>query len=472
MDDRPDANNIDTPAMAEVDGGLRVAGSQANVAARLDRLPVGRWHIRARLILGSCIFFDAFDLLALTFALPALVDHWRMTSSQVGWIISSAFLGQMIGALIAGALAERIGRLATANLTIALFSVMSLACAFAPGPQVLMLFRFVQGIGLGGEIPVATTYVVEMAPAAGRGRFFLLYQLVFLVGQVAAALLGTLLVPAFGWASMFILGALPAALILVLRRALPESPRWLASRGRFEVADAIMRQVEGEAMDAGYVLAPLPSTTAAAILSGGNWREMFGSFYRTRTLCVWTMWFCCSSTTYGLNSWLPTLYRTEFHLPLQQALSYGLVTSLAGISGSFLCAIVIDKTGRRGWFIGGYLAGGMLLLTLLIIGVHSAALLLVFVSAGSFCLTSVAIGLNLYTPELYPTRMRVIGSALGGVWQRVAATAGPVVIGGLLPVAGLGSVFWYFGGLAIIGGIVTAIWAPETGGKRLEEVSP
>ena len=321
--------------MAEGTAGF--AGSPADVAARLDRLPVGRWHTRARLILGASTFFDAFDVLAISFALPALAGEWHMTPGQVGFVISAAFLGQIVGAIGAGALAERIGRLATANLTIALFSLMSLACAFATGPLALMTIRFVQGVGLGGEVPVATTYVVEIAPAQGRGRFYMLYQLVFVAGLVAAALLGTVMVPRLGWRSMFYVGAAPALLVTVLRRLLPESPRWLAARGRFVQADAVLRGVERDAGLTGR--APAAGTVAAPVVPRGDWREMLNPFYRARTFAVWAMWFCCFSTTYGLTSWLPTLYRTEFHLPLQQALLFGLITNLAGVAGSALCAV-------------------------------------------------------------------------------------------------------------------------------------
>ena len=309
------------------------AGTPGDVAARLERLPVGRWHTRARLILGASTFFDAFDVLSITFALPAFVGAWHMTPGQVGAVISAAFFGQLIGALVAGALAERIGRLATANLTIALFSVMSLACAFATGPLMLIAFRFIQGIGLGGEVPVATTYVIEMAPTAQRGRFYMLYQIVFVAGLVAAGLLGTLLVPMFGWRTMFYIGALPALLTLVLRRTLPESPRWLASRGRYAEADAVLRKVENEALALGP-LPPLPVLPPAPQAKRGDWREIFSRTYRKRTLCVWAMWFCCFSTTYGLSSWLPTLYTTQFHLPLQRSLSFGLISNVIGIAGA------------------------------------------------------------------------------------------------------------------------------------------
>ncbi|MGA7433035.1 MAG: MFS transporter, partial [Xanthobacteraceae bacterium] len=187
-----------------------------SIAARLDRLPVSSWHIRVRLILGIATFFDAMDLLAISFAVPAIVGPWHLSPQQIGLIISAAFAGQLIGALVAGWAAEMFGRLRTVVIATALFSVMSLACAFAWDAQSLAIFRFIQGIGLGGEIPVATTYIIELAREKGRGRFYILYELVFVFGLVIAGLLGSIMVPRLGWQSMFYLGAAPALLAVVL----------------------------------------------------------------------------------------------------------------------------------------------------------------------------------------------------------------------------------------------------------------
>jgi putative MFS transporter len=447
-------------------------GSPPDIASRLERIPPFGWHIRARLILGIGTFFDAFDLLAITFAIPAFQDAWHMTPGQIGLVLSAAFFGQLFGALLAGWFAERWGRLYVANLTIAMFSIMSLACALAWNPASLIVFRFIQGIGLGGEVPIATTYIAELSQARIRGRFYVLYELIFVFGLIGAGLLGTILVPWLGWQSMFILGALPALLTMVLRRLLPESPRWLASRGRAAEADAVVANVERLAAARHIKLAPPMAPAIEPSTKAGDWREMFSTFYRGRTFAVWAMWFCCFSTTYGLTSWLPSLYRSHFHLPLQQALFYGLVTNLVGICGSIACALFVDRVGRRRWFTGGLICGGAVLLPLAFISIDTAETLLFFVSAGSFFLSTVSIGLNLYTPELYPTRMRAFASSVGGAWQRVAAFLGPMVVGTLLPLYGLGSLFFYFGGLAILGGAITWCFAVETAGRELEEISP
>jgi putative MFS transporter len=446
------------------------AGSEADVVARLERLPVSWWHVRARLVLGTATFFDAFDILAVSFALPVLAVAWKLTPPEIGAVLSAAFVGQLIGAFIAGAAAERYGRLFVATITVAVFGVMSIACAFAWNQPSLMVFRFIQGIGLGGEVPIATAYISEFARARTRGRFYILYEMVFVVGLVAAALLGYLLVPTLGWQVMFYIGAIPAALAVVLRRLLPESPRWLAQQGRRREADAAVAQIENSILARGGTLPPPEPIPLPPPDRGNRWTAMFRDAYLRRTLGVWAMWFCCFSTTYGLLSWMPTLYRTMFHLPLSQALAFGLITQAAGFVGAFLCAMLIDRAGRRPWFVGAFLLGGAMLLAIAWIGPQSATVLLAFICAGAFFMSTVAIGLNLYTAELYPTRFRAFASSVGGAWQRVAAAVGPLVVGALVS-GGLTGVFLYFGGIAIVGAVVAALFAVETKGRPLEIVS-
>jgi putative MFS transporter len=445
------------------------------IAARLDRLPVSSWHIRVRLILGIATFFDAMDLLAISFAVPAIAGPWHLSPQQIGMVISAAFAGQLVGALSGGWAAEMFGRLRTVVMATALFSVMSLACAFAWDAESLAAFRFVQGIGLGAEVPVATTYIIELAQERGRGRFYILYELVFVIGLIAAALLGTVLVPRFGWQSMFFVGGLPAILALMLMRLLPESPRWLANQGRIAEAEAIVSQIEQRIAASGQKLPPVQAPATLSLSSAApprrRWLEMLDSAYRRRTLGVWAMWFCCYSTVYGLVTWMPTLYRTEFNVPLSTALSYGLVVQVAGIIGAALCAFTIDRIGRRIWFSGALLCGGATLLILAALGVTSATMLLAFVSISMFFMSAVAIGLNLYTAEIYPTRIRAFASAVGGAWQRIAAATGPNVVAYLLTGSGLTAVFSYFGVIALVGAAIAAAYTVETKEQPLETAS-
>src|SRR5215469_13208755 len=206
--------------------------SLQSIAARLERLPYSRWHIAVTAFLGVAIFFDGFDALTTAYVLPVLVREWHIPLQNVGGLISIANVGQAIGAIFFGWVAERIGRIPTARITIAIYALMSLACAFTSNYQELFWLRFLEGIGLGGEIPVASTYISEILQAKRRGGSFLSYQIIFPVGLLGAGIVGAAVVPTLGWQAMFIIGAVPALISLVLRRYCPESPRWLTSKGR------------------------------------------------------------------------------------------------------------------------------------------------------------------------------------------------------------------------------------------------
>ncbi len=197
----------------------------AALLARIERVQISSWHVRVRLVMGIATFFDAFDILAIAYVLPVLAGLWRLKPQQIGFLISTGFVGQIAGAVLFGWLAERYGRIRSATYCMALFSVMSLLCAASWNLTSLLVFRTIQGIGLGGEVPVAAAYINELSRAKGRGRFFLLYELIFPVGLVGASLLGFWLVPRFGWQTMFVIGGLPAILAVFYQEGFYRSRR-------------------------------------------------------------------------------------------------------------------------------------------------------------------------------------------------------------------------------------------------------
>src|ERR1700730_2061523 len=250
--------------------------TEQTIAARLERLPYSRWHITVTIVLGVAIFFDSFDSLAIAYVLPVLVPAWNIPPEKVAALISIGNLGQALGAFLFGWIAERIGRVQAARITIALFAAMSLACAFAHNYEQLFAFRFVEGIGLGGEIPVASTYLSEILRAERRGGRFLTYQMIFPIGLLGAAVAGAAVVPRFGWQWMFIIGAVPALVALVLRRFCPESPRWLASKGRLDEADQVLTNIERIVSRGGKRHLPaVPDIGVQPIGHDTHWQELF-----------------------------------------------------------------------------------------------------------------------------------------------------------------------------------------------------
>ncbi|HTZ03685.1 MAG TPA: MFS transporter [Xanthobacteraceae bacterium] len=446
-------------------------GSIGDVVARIERLPISWWHIKARMIIGVATFFDAFDALAIAFVLPVLVRAWKLGGPQIGLLISAGYLGQLVGALFFGWIAERNGRIRAMIWSILIFAVMSLACAFAWDYRTLVAARIVQGFGLGGEVPVAAAYISELARAKGRGRFVLLYELVFPVGLVAAGFLGSWIVPRFGWQWMFVIGALPALVAMVLQRLLPESPRWLASRGRNAEAAAAIAEIERETEKSTGAPLPPPQPIAVAGPLKASWSDLFGPSYLRRTLVVWVIWFATYFFNYGLVVWLPTIYSTVFKLPLQQSLQYGLITQAVGFCGALLCALTIDYVGRRAWFTFAFAANAIALGALFVLGADSPQRVLVLVSCGFFFVSVLSIGVYVYTPELYPTRARAIAVGTATAWLRLASILGPAIVGFIVG-SGLGAVFLVFAAVGVVGAIVTGLFAVETKRRILEEISP
>ena len=441
------------------------------VVARLERLPVSAWHVKMRLIIGVATFFDAFDALAIAFVLPVLVPLWKLTPPQIGFMISAGYLGQLFGALLFGWFAQRFGLVRSMVWSVLVFALMSIGCAIAWDYQSLLVFRTLQGFGLGGEVPIAAVYISEIARAKGRGRFVLMYELIFPIGLVAAGLLGRWIVPNLGWHYMFLIGAFPAILALFMQRLLPESPRWLAVRGRNGEAEASIGRIERETEKAtGQPLPPVQAVVATKE-QRASWADLFGPKYLRRTLVVWTIWFSAYLITYGLTVWLPTIYRTVFKFSLEQSLQYGLITQVVGLLGTLTCALTIDYFGRRPWFAFAFAGAAAALCALWYVGASAPQSVLVFVSIAFFFSSVLSIGVYLYTPELYPTRSRAIGVSTATAWLRLASMIGPSVVGMMIG-GGLDNVFLVFGIVAAIAAIITGFFAIETKGRVLEEVSP
>lgn len=447
--------------------------SQQEVVARLERLPLSAWQIKIRIIVGTATFFDAFDALAIAFILPAIIPLWHLKPADIGWLISMGYVGQLIGALAGGWLAERLGRRPVIIASIFWFGALSIACAYAWSYQSLVVMRTLQGLGLGAEVPVAATYISELAKARGRGRFVLLFELVFPVGILMAALLGRWIVPNLGWQYMFYVGGLPALLALVMMRLIPESPRWLASRGRTEMAKASLAEIEAHVEQA--TGAPLPPPQAMHAISTANsasWSDLFRGDYARRTLVLWLCWFATYLANYGLTTWLPSVYQQVFKLPIEQALSYGLIANILGLASSLACALLIDRVGRKVWFTCAFGGSAIALLTLWAIGPTTPERVLVCSTLSFMCISTLSLSLYLYTAELYPTRVRALGTGAATAWLRIASIVGPVTVGTLVASGGLSTVFLLFGSVVLLAAVVIASFGTETKGKVLEDISP
>jgi MFS transporter, putative metabolite:H+ symporter len=443
----------------------------ASLLARMEQVPFSRWHMKARLVMGSATFFDAFNALSLAFALPTLIRLWHISPKQSGLLISASYVGQLAGALVFSALAEKIGRIRGTTAAIAIMSVMSFGCVLAGNFSALLACRVVQGIGVGGEMPVAATYINELSRAHGRGRFFLLYEMIFPLGLMATGQIGAWLVPAFGWKFIFLLGGIPGLLITFLVARLPESPRWLISEGRLQKAEAIVEQIEASTERRVPGATNSAASPIAGLVQRGSWTELLSTIYRGRTLVVWALWASAFFIANGLNNWMPSLYNTVYHLSLRQSLRAASMTNVAQVAILLVCAFSIDRIGRRNWTVASFILGGGMLAFLGLLGAQKVWSVMILSTLGYGVIGSVNAVLYLYTPEIYPTRMRAIGTGLATSWLRIASAVGPALVGFLVDAKGIHSVFLMFAAISVVGALAATNMV-ETSDRRLEEIAP
>ena len=451
----------------------------ADIAARIERIPVGRFHYRLSGLLGAGTFFDGFDAITIAVILVVVSAQFHLTSGHAGLLVSFGYAGQLAGALVVGALSDRFGRRPAFLASLTAFAVLSAVCALAWNAPSLGALRALQGLGLGAEIPVAGTLINEYLGARGRGRASVAYQSAFAWGLVAAPLAA---IAAFdiaghrgGWRLMLAAGALPLLLVPVAWRALPESARWLADRGRAAEADALVSRMEREARDRGVALAE-PVAGPAPVRHGLRPAEMLARAYRGRTAMLAVVWFATFFIAYGYAVWMPTLYIRVGHLTLTRALELTAALGVLQVAVVYLTAAFADRVGRKPLLAASFLvtaAGGSLgWIGVGLLGHHTWRMLIataIVLVIGATPPTSI---LYLYTAELYPTRMRGFAtSACSGV-NRLASIVSPTLVGYLLGSHNsAGTVFFAFAAASVVGFAVIVLAGQETRRRPLDEIS-
>ncbi len=450
-----------------------------NTVARLERLPFGRTHLRVGALLGVGTFFDAFDSLIIAVVLTVVLTTFAVDFTNAGILISVAYVGQFIGAIVLGVVAERYGRRLGFVISLGTFGLLSLAVATAWNFESLLVLRLLQGIGLGAEVPIAGALFNEFVRGRSRGRAVMLYESIFSWGILLAPLIGLLFFKLFGeeagWRLLFLFGALPLVVAVVAYFKLPESPRWLADKGRFQEADALLDQMEREARESGESLAE-PELRAPADVKPTKFGELFSPVYRRRTALCWVTWFCGYFILYGFSTWLPTLYVRLGGLAIENALGLTVIAGAIYLVEIYVFAFTVDRVGRKPWFVGGFtlsLIGASFGLVAILLDATAWPVLLVAGLLMGLGISPITAGLYLYTPELYPTRMRAWATATGSSVNRVASVIGPILVGVLLGAGlGLASVFLVFGVVAAVGLVVMAWLGIETKQRVLEELAP
>jgi putative MFS transporter len=379
--------------------------------------------------------------------------------------------------LFFGWFAERQGRIRSAALAIGLMSLMGIVCAFAGSFWMLLAFRVLQGIGLGGEVPVAATYINELSRANGRGRFFMLYELIFPVGLMVTGFLGSWVVPTYGWRVMLLLGTVPGLFTALLVSRLPESPRWLINKGRFDDAERVIEQMESSTpLRMAAVLAPPAPVDPVVIVAPvaptrGRLRELFSPVYRHRTLIVWGLWATSYFIANGVNNWVPTLYRTVYQLPLGDALKAASVNNVVQVVATIICALIIDAVGRRAFTVVSFLVATVTFGILATVAGIQIVGVIALISLGYGMIGATNTLLYLYTPEIYPTRIRAVATSVATAWLRLASAIAPAMVGYVVSTEGITVMFGIFAAVGI-GGAVFAKFMIETRGRTLEQIAP
>jgi putative MFS transporter len=439
--------------------------SAETFVARLDRVPLNGFHWRLLVTSGLGWMFDAMDVLLIGFLVAPISKEFTLAPAQIGLVASAGFVGMFLGAAISGRLADRYGRRLIFQATLVLFSIGAVLSALAPTFELLLAARVVAGLGLGGELPVVATLVSEFSPRAQRGRMIVLLESFWAYGTLAAGLVALFVLPQFGWRGAFVVAALPALYVAYLRSALPESPRYLAERGRSAEADAIVRRVERAG---GGALLTLGAAVAPARSGRTSITELWKPAYARRTAMLWILWFGITFTYYGIFLYVPSLLAAR-GLSEVRSNEFFFLSTIAQIPGYFSAAWLVERWGRKPTLVA-YLLG-------------TAAAAFLFGNSGTgtdaFVYAALLSFFNLgawgvvYTisPELYPTGVRATGAGVAASVGRIGGIIGPFLTPVLVPTLGQSGVFAMFMILLVVTALNVWLLAEETKGRSLEEIA-
>jgi putative MFS transporter len=439
-----------------------------NAGARLDRLPISSFHYRIFWLVGAGMFFDGYDLYVAGGVIASVVQTKFSTPLQIPQFISLTFVGMTIGALITGFVGDKFGRRFTYQINLLIFGLASLAAAFAQTMDQLIFFRFVQGLGLGAEIVVGYSTLTEFVPPKTRGRWLSFMAFLVVAGFPATAILSYFIIPAWGWRPMFIIAGVGSLIVWYLRKNLPESPRWLESQGRTAEAEALMQSIETESA-AGSVLppavipAPVPQVTAMDMLRPPILQRMIVGSWVLITI---------NTLIFGFVIFLPRFFLGQ-GLTITNSLGYTVVLSVASLVGCAVGAYTSDAIGRRASIIGASVV--TIVAGYIYARFNATSDPTVVLSVGFVLIVAIyvqtAILFGVYTPELFPTEIRLRANGICNTLGRGATVASPFIVTALMANYKLPGVVWLMIGLVVVQIVVVWAWGVEPRNRGLEELA-
>jgi putative MFS transporter len=439
-----------------------------NAGARLDRLPISPFHYRIFWLVGAGMFFDGYDLYVAGGVIASTLQTKFAVPLQIPQFVSLTFVGMTIGALVTGFLGDRFGRRFTYQINLLIFGLASLAAAFAQDMNQLIACRFIQGLGLGAEIVVGYSTLTEFVPPKSRGRWLSFMAFLVVAGFPATSILGYFVIPAWGWRPMFIVAGVGSLVVWYLRKRLPESPRWLEQQGRTAEAEALMQTIEKEAANGGT----LPPAAKPAPVAQLTAMDMFRPPILQRLLVGCWVLITINTLIFGFVIFLPQFFLRQ-GLTITASLGYTVVLSVASLLGCAVGAYTSDAIGRRWSIIGasivtivaGYIYARFNAQSdpTVVLGVGFVLIAAIYVQT--------AILFGVYTPELFPTEIRLRANGICNTLGRGATVASPFVVTYLMTNYQLPGVVWLMIGLVLIQIVAVYLWGVEPRNRGLEDVA-
>jgi MFS family permease len=465
--------------------------TKSDIPARLDRLPWSRWHWRVVIALGVAWVLDGLEVTIVGSIGSVLErgDTLGLTASDVGWSGSLYVAGAVLGALVFGRLADRLGRKRLFMLTLAVYMAATVATAFSTGFTWFAICRFLTGVGIGGEYAAINSAIDELIPARVRGRVSLAINGSFWIGAALGALISLALLdprvlgPQLGWRAGFLLGAVLAVAILLVRRHVPESPRWLIAHGRADEAEAIVAQIEhaalaerGAPLDAAH--GHVSFTRHHTPTLGEVWHVLMRR-YRTRSAVVLAL-MISQAFFYNAIFFTYALVLTRFHHVDEARVGLYIVPfAIGNVLGPLLLGPLFDRVGRRVMIAATYALSGVALALTgwgFVAGVLNATTQTLAWSAVFFLASAAASSAYLTVSEVFPLEMRALAiSIFYAVGTGVGGFAAPALFGALIETGSRTNVFmgYAFGAvLVIVAAAIAWRWAVNAECKPLEQVAP
>ncbi|MGP2439394.1 MFS transporter [Streptomyces sp. JW3] len=447
----------------------------ARLTARIDRLPMTRLQGRILAQGGLSTTLDGLDLGIMSFLLPLITTAFALSGSQQGLIASATLAGAFVGDLALALAGNRIGRKPLLLWSLVLYSGCTLLSALAPDYSLLLVLRFLAGVGVGVNVNIVIPYLAEFAPKQARAKYVGSLAGFFGLGYVLAALIGTFVVARVdhGWRWGLVLVGLPVILALWWRRTLPESPRYLLLKGRDQEAEEIVAALEEQVRRRTGRPLPDPEPSPAAerdtdLSAARQFAALWQGPYLRQTIVTWSMFFIASFAYYGFLTFLPSML-LDRGMSVTDSFGYALLVEIAQVAGYYPAAWLADRTDRK-WSIVTCLAASTVCAYLVSQADSNTAVLVLSILLGFF-LNGLYAPLYTYLPEVYPTRLRSMAAATSDAFSRVGGITAPMIIGTMYASLRFGGVFTLICAVLAAGCVLTLTLSTSTKGRSLEALS-